>query len=77
MRTSAATRQGKGDVTNISDRNVRLIAFPDAKAELSQQQPLSHALTFLYKLLEEYAPSWYTQRHHEIAESALNDLKQR
>ena len=60
----------------MPSRNVRLVAFPNSKAELIQQ-PLSHALRLLYELLEEYAPSWYTQQHHEIAESALDRLKQR
>jgi len=29
------------------------------------------ALTSLYQLLEQYGPSWYTQAHREMAESAL------
>jgi len=29
------------------------------------------ALTELYELLEKYAPTWYTQLHHEKAKSAL------
>ena len=61
---------------NLSQRDVQLTAFPDSKAELIQER-LAHALTLLYELLEEYAPSWYTQEHHEIAEAALYDLKQR
>ena len=32
---------------------------------------IEQALTQLYQLLEEYAPSWYTQEHREMAESAL------
>jgi len=75
MTISATTRQNKGDVNSIS-RNARLIAFPDSTAELTQER-LAHALRLLYQLLEEYAPSWYTQKHHEIAEAALNDVKQR
>jgi len=32
-------------------------------------------LAELYELLEKYAPTWYTQRHHEKAESALRLVK--
>lgn len=35
------------------------------------RQRLVDALADLHQLLEEYAPSWYTQEHHEKAESAL------
>ena len=34
-------------------------------------QRLADALADLHQLLEEYAPSWYTQEHHEKVESAL------
>jgi hypothetical protein len=33
------------------------------------------ALAELYELLEKYAPTWYTQRHHEKAASALRLVK--
>jgi hypothetical protein len=32
-------------------------------------------LAELYELLEKYAPTWYTQHHHEKAESALRLVK--
>jgi len=32
---------------------------------------IEQALTNLYQLLEQYAPSWYTQEHREMAERAL------
>ena len=32
---------------------------------------IKKALTKLYQLLEQYAPSWYTQEHREMAERAL------
>jgi len=35
---------------------------------------VEHALTNLYELLEQYAPSWYTQEHREMAERALGRL---
>ena len=33
--------------------------------------PIEQALMKLYQLLEQYAPSWYTQEHREMAERAL------
>jgi len=39
------------------------------------QNDLLLALDQLYQLLEEHAPSWYTQQHHEIAEAALRPIK--
>jgi len=36
---------------------------------------LARALDQLHRLLEEYAPSWYTQKHHETALAALDSLK--
>jgi len=36
-----------------------------------KRSSLEQALTKLYELLEQYAPSWYTQEHRELAEKAL------
>ena len=36
------------------------------------QKKLTQALKVLYKLLESYAPSWYTEEHHKLAASALS-----
>ncbi|HKV79409.1 MAG TPA: hypothetical protein VJP02_14775 [Candidatus Sulfotelmatobacter sp.] len=36
---------------------------------------LVEALSELRNLLEEYAPSWYTEKHHRKAESALHPKK--
>ena len=33
------------------------------------------ALADLYHLLENYAPSWYSQEHHEKATAALSAVK--
>lgn len=41
-----------------------------SKTELNQER-LVRALTQLYQLLEEYAPSWYTREAHDIATAAL------
>ena len=76
MTKSATARHNKGSITNVSHRNIHPIAFSDRKGELIEARP-AYALRLLYELLEEYAPSWYTQKYHEVAEAALNRLKRR
>jgi len=41
----------------------------------SERTRLIDALSELHDLLEEYAPSWYTEEHHLMAESALFPTK--
>jgi len=41
----------------------------------SERTSLVEALSELQDLLEEYAPSWYTEKHHRKAESALHPRK--
>ena len=43
--------------------------------EGSETTQLESAILELYNLLESYAPSWYTQEHHNRVESALRSLK--
>jgi len=38
------------------------------------QEKLVTALQTLFKLLEEYAPGWYTQEHHDLASEALRSV---
>ena len=38
---------------------------------------LVEALSELHDLLEEYAPYWYTEEHHEKAMAALHPLRKR
>ncbi len=47
----------------------RLLNY-QSEAELDRAR-LVEALAELHNLLEEYAPTWYTQEHHEKAMSAL------
>ena len=42
----------------------------------TQEQTLD-ALTTLFELLEAYAPSWYRQEHHKLADAALAVKSQR
>ena len=48
----------------------------EAGAELDRGR-LVDALSELHDLLEQYAPSWYTQEHHEKALAALRPLRKR
>jgi hypothetical protein len=63
-------RTEQSDVSNLAQ-------LPDDASEMKLQLiRAAEALAELYRLLEEYAPSWYTQQHHQIAESALRLLKE-
>ena len=44
----------------------------EMKLQLAQATDM---LAELYELLEKYAPTWYTQHHHEKAESTLRLVK--
>jgi hypothetical protein len=60
-----AKRANQGDVT--AGRH-RLGALSETER---QRERLAWALRNLYDILESHAPMWYTQEHHEKAESAL------
>jgi hypothetical protein len=52
--------------------------LPHSNEALEMKLQLTRAtdvLAELHELLEKYAPTWYTQHHHEIAESALRLVK--
>jgi hypothetical protein len=42
-----------------------------------EQKQILDALKMLFDLLEEYAPSWYTEEHHRQALSALEPSAER
>lgn len=49
---------------------------PDLPSEREHQSArLAKELRRLYDILESYAPQWYTQEHHERAESALRQAE--
>jgi hypothetical protein len=62
---------------NTPDQRVGSFSRPlNSESETDPiQERLADALVDLHNLLEEYAPSWYTQEHHTKAESALQLLK--
>jgi hypothetical protein len=47
-----------------------------AVTSIDQPRPASTqtVLRELYELLEDYAPSWYTEEHHKRATTALGEL---
>jgi hypothetical protein len=47
-----------------------VLEFENARLREEQRQILG-ALQMLFNLLEEYAPTWYTQEHQNTALSAL------
>ena len=47
------------------------MSLDDAKHRSEEVRQLREALKMLYDLLEDYAPAWYTQEHHDKAEAAL------
>lgn len=65
--TASRTMHGKADSR---------FSFAEKKYEsASERTRLNDALSELYDLLEQYAPSWYTEEHHLMAESALDPRK--
>lgn len=42
-----------------------------ARMAITACQSMADVLGELHAMLEEYGPSWYTERHHERAENAL------
>ena len=62
---------------NTHDQRAGNFARPlnsESETDLVQER-LAEALADLHSLLNEFAPSWYTQEHHTKAESALQLLK--
>jgi hypothetical protein len=41
------------------------------------RERLVKALQELHRLLEDYAPSWYTRKYHDRAEAALHSIDKR
>lgn len=40
-----------------------------------QRAQLTEVLEEMFLLLEEYAPTWYTERHHDDVETVLNRVR--
>ena len=51
------------------------MSLDDAKHPAAEVRELREVLKMLYDLLEDYAPSWYTEEYHDKAEAALRIVK--
>ena len=51
------------------------MSLDEAEHRAAEVLKLREALKTLYDLLEEYAPSSYTEEHHDKAEAALRFVK--
>jgi hypothetical protein len=61
----------------VDTQSSRKKAVPGIKKEDSQEsqfKTVSAAFLELFELLEEYAPSWYTEEHHNRAVAAQRIL---
>jgi hypothetical protein len=71
--------RGGKDVIPGRTEQLEMSSFPKQMNEASdmrlQLTPLAEALAESYRLLEGYAPMWYTFDHHERAESLLQSMK--
>jgi hypothetical protein len=65
----------EGIEVNEEPRKKVGMSTDDARYLSAQIQELREALRMLYDLLENYAPPWYTEEHHNKAENALRFLK--
>jgi len=62
--------------TRIEKSAKTISELPNSSDSMSLERGrLEDALAELHNLLEEYAPSWYTEEHHDKAESALRSVK--
>jgi hypothetical protein len=57
-----------------SVQNERTLS-PDGYHDPAEVLKVREALKMLYDILEDYAPSWYTEEHHDKAGTALGSLK--
>ena len=58
------------------ERWARNVAVEDSIKPINNAMPVNMrlALQELFELLEDYAPSWYTEEHHNRAAAALGQL---
>jgi hypothetical protein len=75
MWTTVMGSNGRPPEVRNSETSFKVLS----RARMAELDPvaLAEALFSTYNLLEEYAPSWYTQAHHDKMESALRLTKKR
>jgi hypothetical protein len=62
------------DGSEASDVNLRPLENGSSQIELNER--VGNTVRELYRLLELYAPAWYTEELHEKAEAALLVLRE-
>jgi hypothetical protein len=62
------------DGSEASDVNLRRLENGSSQIELNER--VGNTVRELYRLLELYAPAWYTEELHEKAEAALLVLRE-
>jgi len=58
----------------VDDVRLRFSSNDKAQTAIAACRNLRDVLGELHTLLEEYSPTWYTQRHYEQARNALQQL---
>lgn len=71
---SNALQKHPNDVLSFSPSRSQVGANPPADHCLDRAS-LASALEQLHRLLEDYAPTWYTEKHHETARAVLEALR--
>lgn len=62
-------KRSRSELNRLSRNSPRALSFE------SQQRRVADVLAELFNLFEQYAPPWYTQKHHNKVESALRILR--
>lgn len=68
---------GPQESNSLTDRLTPIAGSQDAIPAEECLVRLKEALIDLYELLEQYAPTWYTQAHRDQAKLALNLVHRR
>ncbi len=63
--------KGSGNVSTMALKNGNAARSVVTERDGTQSESAKEVLANLFSLLEEYAPSWYTQQHHDRAVAAL------
>jgi len=56
------------ETLSLADSDTRIVGRPEAQEGVPNTREV---LEELFQLLEEYAPTWYTEEHHNRAVAAL------
>lgn len=65
---------GDNPPATVDDAQPRLQSNDNAQTAIAVCRNLRDVLGELHTLLEEYSPTWYTQRHYQQARNALQQV---